>query len=161
MRWQFTEPFYPPTGPIARSLYVPDEIINPHRRFGTLTANIRERRGSNVEILLPIFPDSATAVRHATPLPHRPSLSLSLCLSLSLSGIDTRVSLQGDELRPHANHVHLDAMGFGMGCCCLQCTFQAKNIDDARYLYDQFVVISPILVRAPFIHSFIHYSSLY
>ena len=86
---QFTAPYYPPTGPIAQSLFLPDEIINPHTRFGyggspcparaaplavlqcpdahqlvsTLTANIRKRRGSNVEIQVPLFEDEHTDVR--------------------------------------------------------------------------------------------------
>lgn len=33
-------------GPVANSAYVPDDIINPHPRFGALTKNIRVRRGS-------------------------------------------------------------------------------------------------------------------
>eukprot|EP00762_Andalucia_godoyi_P002747 ANDGO_04407.mRNA.1 Glutamate--cysteine ligase len=51
----FTEPAYPAGGPVTQSLYVPDEIINPHPRFPTLTANIRERRGEKVNILVPIM----------------------------------------------------------------------------------------------------------
>ena len=30
---QFTEPFYPTGGPVARSLFLPDEITNLHVRF--------------------------------------------------------------------------------------------------------------------------------
>lgn len=30
---EFTEPVFPPKGPIANSLYTPDEVINAHRRF--------------------------------------------------------------------------------------------------------------------------------
>jgi len=44
------------------------------------------------------------------------------------------------------NHIYMDAMGFGMGCCCLQMTFQACNIDEARLLYDQLTPMCPILV---------------
>eukprot|EP00954_Amorphochlora_amoebiformis_P017171 1317406-Amorphochlora_amoeboformis.AAC.2 len=44
----FTVPSYKPKGPVAISDYVPDELINPHPRFATLTANIRTRRGSKV-----------------------------------------------------------------------------------------------------------------
>ncbi len=40
----------------------------------------------------------------------------------------------------------MDAMGFGMGCSCLQMTFQACNILEARFLYDQLTPISPIFV---------------
>lgn len=41
-------------GPIAQSKYISDEIINPHPRFGTLTSNIRSRRGETVNIELPL-----------------------------------------------------------------------------------------------------------
>ena len=30
----------------------------------------------------------------------------------------------GDTAPPHGTDVHMDAMAFGMGCCCLQVTFQ-------------------------------------
>ena len=44
------------------------------------------------------------------------------------------------------NFIYLDAMAFGMGLSCLQCTFSTKNLYHARYLYDQMHVISPILL---------------
>lgn len=40
----------------------------------------------------------------------------------------------------------MDAMGFGMGCCCLQVTFQACNINEARTLYDQLAPLCPIML---------------
>lgn len=40
----------------------------------------------------------------------------------------------------------MDAMAFGMGMSCLQCTFSTKNLDHARYLYDQMHVISPFML---------------
>ena len=40
--------------------------------------------------------------------------------------------------------VHLDAMAFGMGCCCLQITFQAKDIDESRFIFDQLAVMAPM-----------------
>jgi len=45
------------------------------------------------------------------------------------------------------DHVYMDAMAFGMGACCLQVTFQACNITEARLLYDQLAPLCPILVR--------------
>lgn len=110
----FTEPFYPPNGPAARSDFLPDEVINPHARFPTLTANIRTRRGSKVSIDVPIFVDSQTP---------RPFVD------------------HGPE-----NYIHMDAMGFGMGCCCLQLTFQATNITEARTLYDQLAPLAPLML---------------
>lgn len=37
-------------------------------------------------------------------------------------------------------------MAFGMGLSCLQCTFSTKNLDHARYVYDQLHVISPLFL---------------
>lgn len=45
------------------------------------------------------------------------------------------------------DHIYMDAMVFGMGCCCLQITFQACNIEEARRLYDQLANIGPIMVN--------------
>lgn len=48
--------------------------------------------------------------------------------------------------------VHLDAMMAGMGMCCLQVTFQARDLDESLRLYDQLAVLGPIMVcvmRAP------------
>lgn len=42
--------------------------------------------------------------------------------------------------------VHMDAMAFGMGCCCLQITFQAKDIDESRFIFDQLAVMAPIMM---------------
>lgn len=44
------------------------------------------------------------------------------------------------------NHIYMDAMGFGMGCCCLQITFQACSVNEARRMYDAFVPVGPIMV---------------
>ena len=44
------------------------------------------------------------------------------------------------------DHIYMDCMCFGMGCCCLQVTFQACNLDEARLLYDQLAHWSPIMV---------------
>jgi glutamate--cysteine ligase catalytic subunit len=66
------------------------------------------------------------------------------------------------------DHVYMDAMGFGMGCCCLQVhtlcpllhhppppslflltaqvTFQACSLSEARYLYDQLAVVAPLFL---------------
>jgi hypothetical protein len=40
--------------------------------------------------------------------------------------------------------VHMDAMAFGMGCCCLQITFQAKDIDESRFIFDHLNVMAPM-----------------
>lgn len=107
--------------------YIADHLI-PHR---TLTRNIVKRRGGKVFINLPIFKDQATP-----PM---------------LEPLKGSTALFPDALAETPNYrgdmIHLDAMGLGMGCCCLQITFQTKELADARRLYDQLAILCPIMVR--------------
>ena len=119
----FTEPAHPPGGPAAQSLFVPDALINPHPRFPTLTANIRQRRGRKVDIRLPRFHDTKTPQ--------------------GVAGLKAPETLE-EALK--MEEVYMDAMAFGMGCCCLQVTFQACDIGESRHLYDQLAVLSPVLL---------------
>lgn len=66
-----------------------DATINSHPRFSGLAQSIRERRGSKVDIRVPIFKDERTNVTTATK----------------------------DE--PYPGEIYMDAMHFGMGQCCL------------------------------------------
>lgn len=129
----FTSPHFPPSGPALRSQFVPDEIANPHIRFPTLAANIRERRGRKVAINVPVFRDKKT------PTPFRdPTVNY-----------DLHKWPEDGDVRNGAvrnDHVYMDAMAFGMGSCCLQITFQAKNITEGRTLYDQLSPLGPILL---------------
>lgn len=130
---RFTEPYCPPTGGASRSLFVPDEIINPHVRFPTLTANIRERRGRKVNMNVPIFYDEMTPKPFIDPtIPH----------DRGLYPEDTNAQ----DGAAKEGHIYMDSMGFGMGCCCLQITFQAKNVREARRLYDQLAPLGPIML---------------
>ena len=47
---------------------------------------------------------------------------------------------------PYPGFIHMDAMAFGMGMCCLQVTFQAQNLAESRHLYDHLAVLSPIFL---------------
>ncbi|ODH17932.1 glutamate-cysteine ligase [Paracoccidioides brasiliensis] len=129
----FTQPFYPVSGPTLRSQFVPDEIANPHIRFPTLAANIRSRRGRKVKINVPVFRDKDT------PWPFNdPTVNY-----------DLHNWPEDDDVRNGAvkqNHVYMDAMAFGMGSCCLQITFQCKNITEGRKLYDQLSPLGPIML---------------
>eukprot|EP00051_Salpingoeca_urceolata_P006555 m.86546 g.86546 ORF g.86546 m.86546 type:complete len:719 (-) comp14880_c0_seq3:128-2284(-) len=42
--------------------------------------------------------------------------------------------------------IYMDAMAFGMGSCCLQVTFQARDVSESRHLYDQLAVLAPIML---------------
>ncbi|KAF2746241.1 GCS-domain-containing protein [Sporormia fimetaria CBS 119925] len=128
-----TTPSYPVSGPKLRSQFVPDEIANPHIRFPTLAANIRWRRGRKVELNVPVFKDENT------PWPFKdPTVNY-----------DLHNWPEDDDVRNGAakeNHIYMDAMAFGMGSCCLQITFQAKNIEEGRKMYDQLSPLGPILL---------------
>lgn len=67
--------------------------------YSTLTQNIRERRGRRVAINIPIFQDEKT------PNPF-------------IEKLENEDEESKAESKP--NHIYMDAMGFGMGCCCLQ-----------------------------------------
>ena len=130
---EFATPYYPPSGDKLRSQFLPDEIANPHIRFPTLAANIRSRRGRKVEINVPVFKDVNT------PVPFNdPTVAYNL-----------HKWPEDDDVRNGAvkvDHVYMDAMAFGMGSCCLQITFQAKNITEGRKLYDQLSPLGPIML---------------
>ncbi|OOG00027.1 hypothetical protein ASPCADRAFT_203916 [Aspergillus carbonarius ITEM 5010] len=129
----YIQPYYPPSGPALRSQFVPDEIANPHIRFPTLAANIRSRRGRKIELNVPIYKDTNT------PEPFKdPTVDY-----------DLHNWPEDDDVRNGAakdGHVYMDAMAFGMGSCCLQITFQAKNMTEGRKLYDQLSPLGPILL---------------
>lgn len=129
----FTHPPVVADGSRSRSQFLSDVVINPHIRFPTLSANIRSRRGKKVAINMPVFYDEKT------PRPFRdPTIDY-----------DRHLFPEDDDVRNGAaqeGHIYMDAMGFGMGCCCLQITLQAKNIVEARMLYDQLCPLGPIML---------------
>ncbi|CAG8729227.1 5768_t:CDS:2, partial [Dentiscutata heterogama] len=112
---RFLEPHHEPFGPKLKSSFVPDEIINPHARYQAVSDSIRNRRGSNVTINIPIFHDKKSS----------------------------NLFYDCEEALPE--HIYMDATVFGGGCCCLQTTIQACNIREARKLYDQLAILSPIM----------------
>lgn len=123
----FTEPMINITSELnsaSRSLFFPDAAIYPdHPRFITLTRNIPARRKKKQAINLPIYRDKNTADPYIPPIPE---------------------SRDQSAIKP--NHVYMDCMGFGMGCCCLQLTIQTCDIFEARFLYDQLAVVAPIML---------------
>ncbi|KAK6200076.1 glutamate--cysteine ligase [Scheffersomyces amazonensis] len=127
----FTSPAAKPIGPASQSLFLPDEIINRHVRFPTLTANIRKRRSCKVAINLPLYPDRYTKLLDDS-IPKDRDLFLS----------DKEPFIGASK----PGHVYMDSMGFGMGSSCLQITMQGKNIEEARYLYDSLAPITPIML---------------
>jgi len=195
----FTEPpTLQPGGPHSASSLVPDDCINPHPRFGTLTHNIRARRGSKVDIRMPLFRDAHTpefafptvaavaAAAATAPPPQPPTQEAKTsasegggdgggggCAAAAAAAMAAAVEAKaaaweaeratgaaasaelkaagvgegvchgvGEEPLPfHLSHVPSgwplvrgDCMAFGMGCCCLQVTFQSRDVDESRFM---------------------------
>jgi len=128
----FTHPPLKPTpdGEVSKSLYIADECIQPHPRFPTLTANIRKRRGEKVMMPVPIYKDTHTGrtlERQRAEIASKPG------------GEEALAVLPPDS-------IYLDCMAFGMGAGCLQMTFQAKDVGEARFLYDQLAILAPLFL---------------
>lgn len=121
-----------PQSSASKSIFLANEITyQGHPRFKNLTRNVRERRGEKVSINIPIYKDVKTEEPFKEDF-----TTLGLGESELAAGVTAALP----------NHIYMDAMGFGMGCCCLQMTFQACNIDEARLLYDQLTPLCPILM---------------
>lgn len=117
---------------ITQSLFFVDQAIFPsHPRFQTLSKNIRERREAKVAINVPVFYDKNT---------QNPFIE---DLAAYGDGPDPETE---SKLAAKPGHIYMDAMGFGMGCSCLQMTFQAQSIDEAKHLHDQLAPLTPILL---------------
>lgn len=128
-----TIPDFPTSGERLRSQFLPDEIANPHIRFPTLAANIRSRRERKVEINVPIYKDLKTPDPFEDP-------TVNYDLHYWPEDADVRHGAVKKD------HIYMDGMAFGMGSCCLQITFQAKNITEGRKLYDQLSPLGPIML---------------
>ncbi|XP_032830098.1 glutamate--cysteine ligase catalytic subunit-like isoform X2 [Petromyzon marinus] len=131
----FTQPEYVPQhrDGITASLFLPDEVITSHSRFSAIARNIHDRRGEKIVVNVPIFRDRNTPSPFIDQIP------------------------PGDEeaaIAVKADHIYMDAVGFGSGNCCLQVTLQARNMEEARHIYDQLAVMCPIMMAlsaaAPF-----------
>jgi glutamate--cysteine ligase catalytic subunit len=122
---------------ISNSQYISDRVINPHPRFGALTHNIRLRRSSNINISVPLETEPSSQLRR-----------LDSSISKSTEDVEETEDDDDDDDTDdgHApNAVHMDAMAFGMGCCCLQVTIQTRDELESRYLTDQLSILSPLL----------------
>lgn len=125
----------PALTPHSLSTMVPDSVINPHPRFAALVENIRMRRGSKVDIQVPLFRDVLT-----------PEFNGGGVAAAAASAAAPVVGSSGTRIVEPNTNVHMDCMAFGMGMNCLQVTFQAGDIDESRYMYDQLAVLAPIML---------------
>jgi glutamate--cysteine ligase catalytic subunit len=125
--------------PHSHSDSVPDLVINPHPRFAALVNNIRSRRGSKVDIRIPLYQDT-----------HTPEYLNMLVEHVQEEEEGENVMDPGQETVPAPSlrqpEIEMDCMAYGMGMCCLQVTFQARDVCESRYMYDQLAVLAPIML---------------
>ena len=126
----FTTPSHKPTPQKKfNSLFISDDIILDIPLFKVVTDNKRERRNGKSLGYLPIFVDKNT------PRPFIEDLR-----SYDLINADDNQKF----VKP--DQIYLDHDGFGMGCSCIQVTFQGESLNQACYLYDQLTPLAPIIL---------------
>ncbi|KAF8745189.1 Glutamate-cysteine ligase, partial [Rhizoctonia solani] len=129
------EPFthHPETDPVhaatSESLFLSGDITSPNARFPSLIANMKSRRGAKVAANIPIYFDTNTP---------RPFVDPTIPWETGISPEDHGAIKQ--------DHIYLDTTTFGAGCCCLQVTLQARDVDEARVVYDALVPVTPIMM---------------
>ncbi|KAL5639422.1 hypothetical protein ACGC1H_006807 [Rhizoctonia solani] len=126
----FTHPeVHPANGAANESLFIPEDITSPHARFPSIIANMKSRRGSKVAANVPIYFDTNTP---------KPFIDPTIPWDRGVSPED-HGAIKYD-------HIYLDTTCFGAGCCCVQITLQARNVDEAKLIYDALVPITPIMM---------------
>ncbi|CAE6455092.1 unnamed protein product [Rhizoctonia solani] len=128
------EPFTHPetdaaNGTINESLFLPEDIISPYSRYPSVIANAKSRRGSKVSANVPIYFDTNTSM---------PFIDSTIPWD--------RTALTEDHEAIAHDHIYLDTTCFGAGCCCVQITLQARNVDEAKTIYDALVPFTPIMM---------------
>jgi hypothetical protein len=106
----------------------------------TTTSNTEMKRiGSGT----PLFRSNGAVQESLTSL-----LEEKVALSPSLPTLNSTESIEVvEESKENVRAaIHMDAMAFGMGCCCLQITFQARDVEESRFMYDQLAVMAPIMM---------------
>lgn len=115
------------------------------------------RRGCKVQILIPLYMDKEVDINTTGKIAGDPLFDAALggrqCIlyqdEAQKAGKDSQLAAlhKDHSLRKQGDlYIYMDAMCFGMGMNCVQATFSCKTISDARYLYDQLIVVAPLLL---------------
>ncbi|CAI9741797.1 glutamate--cysteine ligase catalytic subunit-like [Octopus vulgaris] len=111
-----------------KQLLGPDQSLVTSTVFPSQrTQNIVNRRKERISINVPIYKDKNTMMPYGE--------------DLSVYGENNEMK---KSLKP--GHIYMDTKLFGLGCCSLQVTFQAADIKEAAYLYDNLIPLTPIML---------------
>ncbi|KAH9256149.1 hypothetical protein BASA81_005937 [Batrachochytrium salamandrivorans] len=118
-------------------LGVQDFTFPPNQQIATGTNQVSQSLFIPDECINP-HPRFATLVRN---IRKRRGEKVDIHMPLFVDSQTSSVVANGKE-----EDIYMDAMGFGMGMCCLQVTFQARDLDESRFLYDQLAVLCPLFL---------------
>jgi len=110
---------------------------------------ITERTSSSPQPIKKNLPGSSVPLfrkRSSDVSSEMESLALGDTATTALLEEDPLLAEKKPDLEKVRPAIHMDAMAFGMGCSCLQVTFQGRDVDESRFLYDQLAVLAPIMM---------------
>ena len=123
----------PSSSELQRSQYLADEVISPITRHHAGVANTCSRRRRQVTINVPISQDTKTPWPFQDPT-----------VDYNLHRWPEDYEVRNGAVKE--NCIYMDSIMFGISCCCLQVTMQARNVTEARRLYDQLIPLVPIML---------------
>lgn len=159
-------------GPILNSAFIPDEVISPFHRYRVLSLHTRKRRQDPTAIYVPLYRDMRTVASLPPPLhsagallTHRDTKGGVCEAADSARSVVANGSVRagashgegesangsmfhhGHHRYPESeDHIFMDALPFGTGCCGLQATIQASSLTEARQMHDHLVSLAPFLL---------------
>ncbi|XP_029652730.2 glutamate--cysteine ligase catalytic subunit-like [Octopus sinensis] len=113
---------------LYKSVFVPDEALSSRLPlFLNIRENFTTRKEERISINVPIYKDKNTMMPY---------------------GEDLSEYGDNEEMKKYLTpgFIYMDAPVFGAGCCSIQVTFQAADIKEAAYLYDNLVPLTPIML---------------
>lgn len=120
-----------PSGELSKSLLCPDQATSPHPRYQAFTANFRKRKGCKVGAFI-----TRSDITNEQRLPMD---------RIERLPFEVTEKCPSDP-NPVPGYVYVDSQAFGACQCCVQATFMTHDLDDARFLTDQFLVLAPIFL---------------
>lgn len=131
------ENLYPPSQDEDMSYgdVIPDRCMTNHPRYHTGYRNLMANRKGKMFLKVPLYQDKNTkqAIRAE-------------CAERSQKRLLYDVSEWKDEQWDPYTHIMGDCIMYASGSCSLQNTFQAQSFPEATYLYDQSVVLAPLVM---------------
>nr|QHX41528.1 glutamate--cysteine ligase catalytic subunit-like [Octopus vulgaris] len=113
---------------IYQSVFIADAALSSHFEFFlNIFENMTDRRKCKIAINVPLYKDENTIMPYGE--------------DLSEYGDNKEMK---ENLKP--GHIYMDTPIFGVGCCSIQVTFQAADLKEATYLFDNLVPFTPIML---------------